>query len=196
MNTRSLEGPPLDDAELVRRAQRGEVDSYGELVRRYQGIAHRTAHLITGGSADAEDAAQAAFVKAYYALERFQADRPFRPWLLRIVANEAKNRRRWLSRHAALELVEAEAPAAPEGGSPEAAAEEWERRRALLGAVNGLRHDDREVIACRYFLELSEAETAEILGVAPGTVKSRLSRALVRLRTALVAEGIDMGAVS
>jgi RNA polymerase sigma factor (sigma-70 family) len=194
MNTRSSEGPPLDDAELVRRAQRGEVDSYGELVRRYQGIAHRTAHLITGGSADAEDAAQAAFVKAYYALGRFQADRPFRPWLLRIVANEAKNRRRWLSRHAALELVEAEAP--PEEASPETAAEEWERRRILLGAVNGLRHEDREVIACRYFLDLSEAETAQVLGVARGTVKSRLSRALVRLRTALAAEGLDVGVLS
>jgi RNA polymerase sigma factor (sigma-70 family) len=194
MNTRSSEGPPLDDAELVRRAQRGEVDSYGELVRRYQGIAHRTAHLITGGSADAEDAAQAAFVKAYYALGRFQADRPFRPWLLRIVANEAKNRRRWLSRHAALELVEADAP--PEEASPETAAEEWERRRILLGAVNGLRHEDREVIACRYFLDLSEAETAQVLGVARGTVKSRLSRALVRLRTALAARGIDVGVLS
>jgi RNA polymerase sigma factor (sigma-70 family) len=194
MNTRSSEGPPLDDAELVRRAQRGEVDSYGELVRRYQGIAHRTAHLITGGSADAEDAAQAAFVKAYYALGRFQADRPFRPWLLRIVANEAKNRRRWLSRHAALELVEADAP--PEEASPETAAEEWERRRILLGAVIGLRHEDREVIACRYFLDLSEAETAQVLGVARGTVKSRLSRALVRLRTALAARGIDVGVLS
>ena len=163
-------------------------------MRRYQGIAHRTAHLITGGSADAEDAAQAAFVKAYYALGRFQADRPFRPWLLRIVANEAKNRRRWLSRHAALELVEAEA--LPEEASPETAAEEWERRRILLGAVNGLRHEDREVIACRYFLDLSEGETAQVLGVARGTVKSRLSRALVRLRTALAAEGIDVGVVS
>jgi RNA polymerase sigma factor (sigma-70 family) len=188
-----LEGPPLDDAELVRRAQRGEVDAYEELVRRYQGIAQRTAHLIAGGSADAEDAAQTAFVKAYYALGRFQADRPFRPWLLRIVANEAKNRRRWLSRHATLELSEGhEAAAEPaETASPEAAALGWERRRVLLGAVNGLRHEDREVIACRYFLELSEAETAEVLGVAQGTVKSRLSRALVRLRTAMVAAGMD-----
>lgn len=186
-----VEGPPLDDAELVSRAQRGEVDAYEELVRRYQGIAQRTAHLIAGGSEDAEDAAQTAFVKAYYALGRFEADRPFRPWLLRIVANEAKNRRRWMSRHATLELSEgrgAEPTATP---SPEAAALEWERRQALLGAVNRLRHEDREVIACRYFLELSEAETAEVLGVAQGTVKSRLSRALVRLRTAMVAAGLD-----
>jgi RNA polymerase sigma factor (sigma-70 family) len=188
-----LEGPPLDDAELVRRAQRGEVDAYEELVRRYQGIAQRTAHLIAGGSADAEDAAQTAFVKAYYALGRFEADQPFRPWLLRIVANEAKNRRRWLSRHATLELSEdREAAAEPaEPASPEAAALERELRQVLLGVVNGLRHEDREVIACRYFLELSEVETAEVLGVAQGTVKSRLSRALVRLRTAMVAAGMD-----
>jgi RNA polymerase sigma-70 factor (ECF subfamily) len=188
-----LEGPPLDDAELVRRAQRGEVDAYEELVRRYQGIAQRTAHLIAGGSADAEDAAQTAFVKAYYALGRFEADRPFRPWLLRIVANEAKNRKRWLSRHATLELSEdREAAAEPaEPASPEAAALERERRQVLLGAVNRLRPEDREVIACRYFLELSEVETAEVLGVAQGTVKSRLSRALVRLRTAMVAAGMD-----
>jgi RNA polymerase sigma-70 factor (ECF subfamily) len=186
-----LEGPPLDDAELVSRAQRGDVDAYGELVRRYQGIAHRTAHLITGGSADAEDAAQVAFLKAYNALERFDPHRPFRPWLLRIVANEAKNRRRWLSRHATLELAEGAVPAS-EDVSPEAAAEAWERRRALLGAVNSLRHEEREVVACRYFLELSEVETAQVLGVAQGTVKSRLSRALVRLRTALVAAGVDV----
>lgn len=160
-------------------------------MRRYQGIAHRTAHVITAGAADAEDAAQTAFVKAYFALGRFQADRPFRPWLLRIVANEAKNRRRWLARHGTLELSEAEAPA-PEEQSPEEAAEAAERRRALLDAVNGLRREDRDVIACRYFLELSEAETAEVLGVAAGTVKSRLSRALVRLRTRLVEAGSDV----
>jgi RNA polymerase sigma factor (sigma-70 family) len=188
-----VEGPPLDDAELVRRAQRGEVDAYEELVRRYQGIAGRTAHLIAGGSADAEDAAQTAFVKAYYALGQFEADRPFRPWLLRIVANEAKNRRRWLSRHATLELPEGQEGGAEtvDAASPETAALAWERRRSLLGAVNRLRQEDREVIACRYFLEMSEAETAEVLGVAPGTVKSRLSRALVRLRTAMVAAGMD-----
>ena len=162
-------------------------------MRRYQGIAQRTAHLIAGGSGDAEDAAQSALVKAYYALDRFDAERPFRPWLLRIVANEAKNRRRWLTRHATLELAEGQEAGAEatETASPETAALERERRHALLGAVNRLRHEDREVIACRYFLELSEAETAEMLGVAQGTVKSRLSRALLRLRTALVGAGMD-----
>jgi RNA polymerase sigma-70 factor (ECF subfamily) len=64
-----------------------------------------------------------------------------------------------------------------------------EQRRELLAAVNTLRDDDRQVIACRYFLDLSEAETADALGCARGTVKSRLSRALGRLRVQLAASG-------
>lgn len=189
-----MEGPPLDDAELVERAQRGEITAYEELVRRYQGLAHRTAFLVTGGSADAEDAAQSAFIKAYYALARFDPRRPFRPWLLRIVTNEAKNRRRWMARHPELELeapsAEARQAAQP---SPEDQAEAAERREALLRAVNGLRAGDRLVIAYRYFLELSEVEMAEALGVAPGTVKSRLSRALDRLRTSVGRSGLALG---
>jgi RNA polymerase sigma-70 factor (ECF subfamily) len=77
-----------------------------------------------------------------------------------------------------------------EGGavpSPESALLDDERRRALLDAVEALGERDRSVIACRYLLELSEAETAAALGVRPGTVKSRLSRALERLRTSLEA---------
>jgi RNA polymerase sigma factor (sigma-70 family) len=183
-----VEGPPLDDAELVRRARRGEKLAYEELVRRYQGVAHRTAHLIAG-PAEAEDAAQTAFVKAYFSLGRFEPGRPFRPWLLRIVANEAKNRRRSATRRGEVRLELAEARPA-EGGSPETEAEAEERRRILLGAVERLGDRDRTVIACRYFLDLSEAETAEVLGVAAGTVKSRLSRALGRLRGSLEGAGV------
>jgi RNA polymerase sigma factor (sigma-70 family) len=186
-----VEGPPLEDADLARRAGRGQVEAYEELVRRYQGLAHRTAYVVTGSAADAEDAAQAAFVKAWYAMERFDPERPFRPWLLRIVANEAKNRRRAGARHAALEL-EAVGERPPEAPSPEEESLAEERRAALLRAVNGLRPDDRLVIAYRYFMELSESEMAEVMGVAPGTVKSRLSRALGRLRKALARGGFDL----
>jgi RNA polymerase sigma factor (sigma-70 family) len=161
-------------------------------VRRYQGIAHRTAFLVTREGAEAEDAAQTAFVKAYGALGRFDPDRPFRPWLLRIVTNEARNRVRSVARRNSLELAAgAQESAAEPAASPETTAVAQERRRALLGAVNGLGESDREVIAFRYFLELSEAETAQALGVARGTVKSRLSRALGRLRESLATAGID-----
>ena len=159
--------------------------AYEELVRRYQDIAVRTAHLISPDG-DAEDAAQDAFVKAFAALSRFRADAPFRPWLLRIVANEARNRRRSAGRRTGLALRVAEdrrpGDAAP---SPEAAVLAGEQRAALLAAINGLRDEDREVIGARYLLELSEAETADALGIPRGTVKSRLSRALGRLRDGL-----------
>jgi RNA polymerase sigma factor (sigma-70 family) len=182
-------GRPLDDRQLVARAQRGDADAYEELVHAYQGIALRTAFLIAGNAADAEEAAQDGFVKAHRALWRFRAGAPFKPWLLRIVANEARNRRRSAGRRTALGLrAAAEAGGAAPGDaapSPEAALLGAERREQLIEALNRLGEADREAIACRYFLDLSEAETAAALGVRRGTVKSRLSRALERLRAEL-----------
>ena len=78
-----MEGRPLEDPQLVERAQRGDTDAYGLLVRRYQGLAVRVGQLITDDAAEAEDAAQEAFVKAYYALGRLRPGAPFRPWPLR-----------------------------------------------------------------------------------------------------------------
>jgi RNA polymerase sigma-70 factor, ECF subfamily len=80
-------GRPLEEDELVARAQAGDVEAYEALVQRTQAIAFRTAYLVTGNAADAEEAAQDAFVKAHRALGRFRRGSPFRPWLLRIVAN-------------------------------------------------------------------------------------------------------------
>jgi RNA polymerase sigma-70 factor (ECF subfamily) len=168
---------------LVERARRGDPAAFEELVVMYQSIAFRTAFVIAGDAADAEEAAQDAFVKAHRALRRFRSGEPFRPWLLTIVANEARNRRRTRGRRTALALRAAE-PDAP-GEDPEASALARERRERLLTAVEQLRDDERDVLACRYFLELSEEETAAALGVARGTVKSRTHRALARLQEAL-----------
>jgi RNA polymerase sigma factor (sigma-70 family) len=176
-------GRPLDEAELVARARRGDAAAYEELVRMHQAIAFRTAYVVTGSAADAEEAAQDAFVKAYRALGRFRPGHPFRPWLLKIVVNEAHNRRRAAGRRAALALRAADeirpGDAAP---SPEAVALGGERRAQLLAALERLSDEQRLAIVCRYFLELDEAETAAALGVRVGTVKSRVSRALDRLR--------------
>jgi RNA polymerase sigma-70 factor (ECF subfamily) len=156
--------------------------AYEELVRRYEDVAVRTAHLIAP-SGDADDAAQEAFLKAWIALPRFRLGAPFRPWLLRIVANEARNRRRSAGRREGLAIrATVDRPPDDAAPSPEAAALAAERRAALLAAVNRLRDEDREIIGARYFLELSEAEAAEVLRIPRGTVKSRLSRALARLR--------------
>jgi len=155
------------------------------LVRAHQGVAFRTAWLVTGSAADAEDAAQDAFVKAWRALPRFRRGAPFRPWLLAIVANEARNRRRAAGRRAATE-ERAWFPAAEAG--PESAAVAGDDRARVVGALRSLREEDRLAIACRYFLDLSEAESAAAMGVRRGTVKSRLSRALERLRAELEAQ--------
>lgn len=179
--------PEADDV-LVERARRGDAAAYGRLVARYQEVAFRIAYLLVGDAAEAEDAAQEGFIKAFYALRRFRPGAAFRPWLLEIVGNQARNQRRAGGRRAALALrASAEWSSATTGTtrSAEVDAEREERRRAVLKAVDGLRDDDRLVVAYRYFFDLSEAEMAEALGCARGTVKSRLSRALERLRNSL-----------
>jgi RNA polymerase sigma factor (sigma-70 family) len=180
-----VEGRPLDDRALVLRARGGDGRAFEELARIHQEIAFRVAYLITGNAADAEDALQEGLLKAWRALGRFRADAPFRPWLLRIVANEARNRRRSAGRRAALALragrEEVSGDAAP---SPEIDAVARDERRRLLAALDTLPDDGRLVLACRYLLGLSEDETAAALGLRRGTVKSRTARALDRLREA------------
>lgn len=197
----SGEGWPLDEPEqaLVERAAGGDVAAYEELVRRYQEVAFRVGYVLTGSAAEAEEAAQEGFVRAYAALDRFRPGAPFRPWLLRIVANVAHNRRAAAARRPTLALSAADLASDDPARSPEAVVLTDETRREVLAAVAALRDDDRRVIACRYFLDLSEAETAAVLGCRRGTVKSRLSRALGRLRQALavptpVSPASDMGA--
>jgi RNA polymerase sigma-70 factor (ECF subfamily) len=160
--------------------------AYEELVRGHQAVAFRTAYLITGDASEAEDAAQEAFVKAYRALDGFRSGAPFRPWLLAVVANEARNRRKAAGRRLGLALRAAGESQPADVTSPESAAVAAEWRSELLRALETLREEDRLVVGYRYFLQLSEAETAAALGCARGTVKSRLSRALGRLRERMV----------
>ena len=182
-------GRPLSEADLVAQARRGDAHAYEELVSAHQGIAFRTAYLLSGNAADAEEAVQDGFLKAYRALWRFRPGAPFRPWLLRIVSNEARNRRRSAGRREALRLrLAREAAPGDAAPSPGAALLDAERRDELVGALNRLPERDRLAIACRYVLDLSEAETAAALGCRRGTVKSRLSRALERLRAELEEE--------
>jgi RNA polymerase sigma-70 factor (ECF subfamily) len=153
------------------------------LVKRYQQIALRVAFLITRDQGEAEDAAQEAFVKAFRALARFKPGSPFSPWVLTIVSNEARNRRTSGSRRSALALRAEQAR--PSGGaapSPEVAALASEQHALVIDAMNELDEKDRLVLAFRYFLDMNEADMAASLGVARGTVKSRLSRAQARLK--------------
>ncbi len=185
-----MEGRPLTEAELIVAAKSGDVGAYEQLVHLHQSMAQRVAMLITRSPADAQDAAQEAFVKAFYALDRFRDGSPFRPWLLRIVANEARNRIRSEVRKQALVLRSAQAsPSGEAAPSPEEALIEKQSRERLLEKVDALPEADRVAISLRFFAGLGEAEMSEVLGIPKGTVKSRVSRAVKKLRHVLEKEG-------
>jgi RNA polymerase sigma factor (sigma-70 family) len=173
--------------------RRGDERAYDALVQRHGEVAFRTAYFITHDASDAEDVVQDAFLKAFLALPRFRSGSPFRPWLLTIVANEARNRVAATRRRASLQLLVGASMSSHDPLlSPETVAVGAERRETLLAAVHLLSDRDRLVIACRYFLELSEEESAAVLGCRQGTVKSRLSRALGRLRGLLSTADVDV----
>jgi RNA polymerase sigma-70 factor (ECF subfamily) len=179
------------EADLITRSRGGDGAAYGVLVERHQRVAFRTAYLFCGDAAEAEDAAQEAFLRAYVALPRFRDGAPFRPWLLRIVANEARNRRRSAGRRAHLiTRAAALAGASPaSAGGADAAVLAGSRSGALAEALGRLPAAHREILLLRHVLDLTERECAAALGCRPGTVKSRHARALDRLRAEM--EGVD-----
>ena len=166
----------------------GDRDAYAELVRRHAPVALRTASLL-GAGPDAEDVVQESFVKAYGALGRFRTGAAFRPWLLQIVANETRNLHRAAGRRAARERSAWERTEpllmTAETDDPAAAALSQERRAQLVRGLSQLSQAHRQVVTCRYLLDLDEAETATVLGWPRGTVKSRLHRALRQLSEVL-----------
>jgi RNA polymerase sigma-70 factor (ECF subfamily) len=177
----------LDDDVLVARARGGDTGAFGVLVGRHQRAALRTAFAVMGSESEAQDVTQEAFVKAFRALPRFREGLPLRPWLMQIVANEARNRRRSQGRRERLALRAATVGGVGDrdSGSAEDLALGAVSAGELRAALARLDDRDRTVIALRYFAGLSEAETASALDVPAGTVKSRLSRALDRLRAQL-----------
>ena len=151
--------------------------AWSQIMRQHQEAVFRLAYLILGDAAEAEEAAQDAFVKAYLSLDKYDVKRPFRPWLMQIVRNTARNRQRSLSRYAAAvrnwwhsQRVDVQTDMAQDDS------------QLLWQAVRQLPMASQELIYLRYFLGMSEAEAAVTLNIKPGTVKSRSHRALKRLR--------------
>ena len=164
-------------------------------MRRHQTAALRLAATICGSTEEARDIVQDAFVKGYRSLDRYRGEAPVRSWLLRIVANDAKNAVRASVRRLGREeryeaLRRMSPPADPVGERVAVDAES----AVLLDAAGRLDERDREVLACRFVVGLSEPETAATLGVPLGTVKSRTARALSRARLLADADGgVDGG---
>jgi RNA polymerase sigma-70 factor (ECF subfamily) len=181
-----------DDPAAIALALAGDLDAFGVLVARYSALARRAA-VFAGAGEEADDIVQDAFVKSFRNLASLRGG-DFRPWLLRIVVNETRNLHRTLLRRRTLAArFRHELPDVVVDPEEELAGAE--RRRELLAAVRKLPEKDRLVVACRYFLDLTEAETAAVLGWPRGSVKSRGFRALARLRgeLATIAEEVPGG---
>ena len=185
----------MEEREAIARLKRGDIRGLQALVREHQVQAVRTAYLITRDRAQAEDIVQAAFVRAYERIDQFDAARPFAPWFLRSVANDALKAVTRDKRHISLEggldrateqggPVLAEVLAALDPG-PEELLEAAELRQAVWDALGRLSPEQRATIALHYYLELSVAETAARLACPPGTIKWRLHAAREHLRTLL-----------
>jgi len=177
----------LNEADLARGAKQGEQAAWTALVSAHQEAVFRLAYLILGEAEEARDVTQETFVAALRAIDRFDVNRPLRPWLLKIAANSARNRRRSLGRY--LTALRRTLREMPDHANPpaDAAAKAVDAHQLWL-AARRLDAADQEIIYLRFFLELPVAEAAESLGVAPGTVKSRLHRALGRLRQVVESE--------
>jgi RNA polymerase sigma-70 factor (ECF subfamily) len=170
--------PDRRERALVRDAQRGSTVAFEQLFRRHWPRAYRAALLVVGDAGAAEDIAQESFLAAVRALDRFDRQRPFGPWLHRIVVNRAIDwsRSRLLRRELAAD--NAPEPAAAERDEPEHA-------RALAAALADLAPEHRAVIVLRYLLDYTPGEIAELLELPRGTVNSRLRRGLDRLEESL-----------
>ena len=171
----------MNDDNLISRARQGDQAAWEALVREHQQPVFRLAYLLLGTADEAEDVAQETFVRAFRALDRFNIERPARPWLLSIATNLCHNRRRSIGRYLAALRRASEEPVS-HSSLGEGTERQWEAE-TLRQAVRRLNSVEQEVVYMRYFLELSEAEMAGALQVAPGTVKSRLHRAMARLRS-------------
>ena len=173
----------MDESTLIQRAVRGDALAWEPLMLAHQQAVFRFAYLLLGDADDAEDIAQETFLRGWRALRTFDSTRPLRPWLLTIAANLATNRRRSMGRYLAA-LVRAFRDE-PKSLTTEEKNLQHTDADELWRAVKHLEERDQQIIYLRFFLNLSVSETAEALNIAEGTVKSRLSRALEKLRSVI-----------
>jgi RNA polymerase sigma factor (sigma-70 family) len=183
-----LIGSQPEEADLVQNALEGDPAAWDTLIRQHQEPVFRIAYLILGDAHAAEDVAQETFIRAYQNLTRFDTTRPLRPWLLRISSNQARNARRsigryWKALQNAFRLAESN-----QSTFQTAEVDHVGEYQELWEAIQKLSAPDQQIIYYRYLLDIPVSETALALNIAEGTVKSRLSRALSRLRDVISQE--------
>jgi RNA polymerase sigma-70 factor (ECF subfamily) len=172
----------VTDADLAARAAAGEGDAFGELVVRHAPAARRAARVLLGSDADADDAAQDGFLAAWRSIDRYDRSRPFRPWLMRIVVNAARDFRRRRTVRQTDEL----SPVLPsEAAGPDRSADRLLLRERLATALRELPERQRLAITMFDAEGYAHADIAEVLGVPEGTVRSDVFHARRALRGAL-----------
>jgi RNA polymerase sigma-70 factor (ECF subfamily) len=187
---------PDSERDIIRGWKRGDKRAYEILVRRYMTDAYLVAYAFAGNAEDARDLSQEAFIKAYQARGRFDENRPFYPWLYRILKNHCLNHVTRGRTHVSIDDENQHREIPCPRPSPLEDLEDDERRRIVRAAVERLSVDHREVIVLKNFKGHSYREIAEILDVPIGTVMSRLFYARHALRV-LIEEiertGLDGG---
>ena len=186
---------PTAERGLVEECRRGDPNAFSRLVALHEGLVYNLAARMLGDPEEAKDVSQDVFLQVYRMLPRFEGRSSLKTWIYRIVVNQCRNRQRWWRRRRrdkALPLEELTASesvqlAAPPAEGPEQEVARREESRRVQAALLKLSLDHRAVLLLREVEELSGAEISEALGVAEGTVKSRLARARDALRQALVA---------
>ncbi len=161
------------------------MDAFESLVRRYQHRVYALCRRLTGAHQSADDLAQETFIKAYFALGRFEAAWPLYPWLRKIAVNAGLNYRKARSRERPLEdgsLGDRRTPVAAETDDPEERLERAEFQARLDGAVESLPADQKSVFVLRVHESLSYEEISRTLDLPLGTVMSRLNRARQKLK--------------
>jgi len=185
----------MNELLLISRARGGDRDAFGALVEQYRDNVYRLAYRMCGNAYDADEAAQEAFVAAWRALPNFRGDAKFSTWLYRLTTNAAIDVMRREKRHQTVgdgEMVDL----ADDADSPQETVERTEQQEAVQKALATLSEEYREVLLLRYMEELDYAEIAEVLLLPSGTVKSRINRAKVALKTALLKSGNIFGGSS
>jgi RNA polymerase sigma-70 factor (ECF subfamily) len=173
---------PVDEKEIIARAQAGDREAFRLLVKQYAALGSRTARVLLPNPSDAEDASQEAWLDAWRALPRFELGRPFRPWLLTLVANRCRMKARQQRPEVAFdEVLISQAGQGVEVGT--------DFDGELQEALDSLDPGQRQVLALRFYADLQLEEIAEAMDVPIGTVKSRLHRGLERLRERLQKAG-------
>lgn len=177
----------MDEDKIVQRARRGDAAAFEQLVTAYRDRVYRLALRLCGNGADADEAAQEAFLAAWRGLPNFRGESRFSTWLYQLATHAAIDLMRREKRHAAGDIDEVDAPdSAP---SPHQQAERNEQRQAVREAVLALPPEQRQVIVLRFMEELSYEEIGAALHLPVGTVKSRLNRAKAALREILSQKG-------